>query len=627
MQAKLMRHRLAIIVSTYIALFTTSLFLAVCLRFDFSFARFDREWLVQFLPAVIAVKFFWIAVLGESKRSFRHATITDAVVSSAVCVLSCAVLMVGHFAESWTGLVIPRSVVLIDMVLSLLFMSGFRIVCRMIWAGKVTSERSKPREPTLIYGVDESSIGIWKMVIANNGHLGRYRIVGFIDPNPKKLRSLIGGLRIYNLEECMNSQIQNTYQHILVPTITEGRVVRELLEKTRETNVKVHNIPTVDEIVEGRFQLKVRDLDIDDLLRRPATQLDLDSISQTITGKSVMVTGGAGSIGSELCRQILSFEPKKLVIFDHSEFGVFQMEQEFTNRDDLKQTEISYIASSILDRIALNQTFQEYKPDVVFHAAAYKHVPLMQDNAYAAIRNNFLGTKAVVDASSEHLVQKFVLISTDKAVRPTSVMGATKLLAEKYLQAISSHSETNFITVRFGNVLNSVGSVVPTFRKQIEKGGPITVTHPEMVRYFMTIPEAVQLVLQSGAIGQSGNVFILDMDEPVKIVDLAKDMISLSGLSYPNDIDIEFVGLRPGEKMYEELFYEHEKQATKVHEKIILGSAHAPSVMQINSEIQTLKDSFEDSSMILTSRLWDIVQHYVELDNTAASNSQSSKAA
>ncbi|MCA8989018.1 MAG: polysaccharide biosynthesis protein, partial [Planctomycetaceae bacterium] len=334
----------------------------------------------------------------------------------------------------------------------------------------------------------------------------------------------------------------------------------------------------------------------------------------TIRGKSVLVTGGAGSIGSELCRQILDFEPASLTIFDHSEFGIFQIEREFAQRTDCA-TQLRYVTASILDPDALENVFATEQPQLVFHAAAYKHVPLMQDNPYAAIRNNFFGTKAVVDAADAHGVERFVLVSTDKAVRPTSVMGATKLLAEKYLQAMSQKSETAFLTVRFGNVLNSVGSVVPTFRKQIEAGGPVTVTHEDMVRYFMTIPEAVQLVLQAGAIGDSGNVMILDMGEPVRIVDLAKDMIALSGLSYPDDIDIEFTGLRPGEKMYEELFYAHEQGAPRIHEKIFLGSGYAPTPAQIQTDLQSLQSTLRSSSDRISNTLWNIVNRYVALDD------------
>ena len=352
--------------------------------------------------------------------------------------------------------------------------------------------------------------------------------------------------------------------------------------------MKAHVIPAINEIVDGRVKLSIRDVTISDLLRREPTQLDMDEIAKYITDKIVLVSGAAGSIGSELCRQILDFNPTKLILVDQSEFGVFQIEQEFTAKP-VEDVELVYAIADVNDQATLSRIFSEHQPDLVFHAAAYKHVPLMEENPQIAIRNNVLGTKSVVDLADRFGVERFVLISTDKAVRPTSVMGSTKLVAEKYLQAVAANSKTQFITVRFGNVLNSAGSVVPTFRRQILAGGPVTVTHPDMTRFFMTIPEAVQLVLQAGAVGESGQVLILDMGEPVKIFDLARDMINLSGLRYPDDVDIVFTGLRPGEKMYEELFYGNEKHAQKVHAKIFCALREPISLATIKSEINRLE--------------------------------------
>lgn len=613
-----MQHRLALILPIYSLILTASLFMAFCLRFDFNLSSANLGWFYASLPIVLGAKAIVCALTHEWKRSFRHATISDLVVTGTTCGVSVLVLLSFYYLAPDRALVIPRSIILIDAILSMLYISAFRVSCRVIWKKWKRASLKQPTESALIYGTDETSIGIWKMLMTGNGHLGRYRIVGFIDPSPLKQRSLIGGQKVYSLEECKEQCRLVGIQHILVPTTTAGGVVRDLLHQCKQTKIEVHKIPTVEEIVKGRFRLAVRDLDIDDLLRRPPAKLGLEEIGETICGKTVLVTGGAGSIGSELCRQVLSFRPAKLIVYDHSEFGIFQLEQEFAGQE-FPETKLIFNTASMLDAEALEGVFDKHSPQLVFHAAAYKHVPLMQDNPYAAIRNNIMGTKQLVDAAHRHKVERFVLISTDKAVRPTSVMGATKLMAEKYLQAMAQTSSTKFITVRFGNVLNSVGSVVPTFRKQIEMGGPVTVTDEKMVRYFMTIPEASQLVLQAGAVGQSGNVLILEMGEPVKIVDLAKDMISLSGLNYPNDIDIEFTGLRPGEKMYEELFYSHEKSATKIHEKIILGSGFAPSVMQINNELQQLKGILNSEPAEIADSLWAIVNRYVALDDSGGS--------
>lgn len=557
-----MRHRLAVIIPVYTCLYSLSLLVAVLLRFEFRFSAWQWNIFLYSLPFYLGVKLAVSSLYGEWKRTYRHVSVTDIFWAGLSCSSSAAVLWsIISFAPEWS-LYPSRSLVAIDCLVTVLLVSGLRLGGYLFWKRLNLSNEKGECESALIYGNDETSIGIWKMLSVTNGRLGKYRVVGFIDPSPVCQRSLIGGLPVYSEETFWQQLEQKSIRHILVPTSTSGRTLRSLVYQCQQIEVKVHKIPTVEEMVEGRFRLSVRDLDIDDLLRRPATHLDLQGISHLISGKTVLVTGGAGSIGSELCRQISGFKPARLVVFDHSEFGVFQLEREFAQQK-LEQPEIIYITASILDSNALEGTFQHYRPELVFHAAAYKHVPLMQDNPCSAIRNNILGTKAVVDAAHKYRSERFVLISTDKAVRPTSVMGATKLMAEKYLQAMAQTSGTKFITVRFGNVLNSVGSVVPTFRKQIESGGPVTVTHADMVRYFMTIPEAVQLVLQAGAVGHSGHVLILDMGEPVKIVDLAKDMIALSGLSYPEDIEIEFSGLRPGEKMYEELFYQHEQGAEK----------------------------------------------------------------
>ena len=371
-------------------------------------------------------------------------------------------------------------------------------------------------------------------------------------------------------------------------------------------------------MVEGRFKLSMRDLTVTDLLRRDANDLDMDSIREYVTGRRVLVTGAAGSIGSELCRQIRSFAPAALILVDQSEFGIFTMEQEF-HECDPDDVELHYVMADIVDEPTIDRVMTEHQPEIIFHAAAYKHVPLMEDNPQAAVLNNVLGTKTLVDLADRHGIRRFVMISTDKAVRPTSVMGATKLLAEKYLQSLAATSATTFCAVRFGNVLNSAGSVVPTFRKQIEAGGPITVTHPEMTRFFMTIPEAVQLVLQAGAIGRSGEVLILDMGEPVRIVDLAKDLILMSGLRYPDDIDIVFTGMRPGEKLYEELFYAHESGAKKVHEKIYSGCPEAPPPLPLMlSEIARLESAAYGPRDPMLEMLQEVVAAHADCDWTPA---------
>ena len=585
-----MKYRLAAILSAYLVVFAVCLYAALLLRFDFGVPPLYQSVFLASLPLVLVIKAGACLATGEWRRTYRYASVSDAVSLGEMTLWATAIIWLANY---WLiSPPLPRSVVLIDAVLSMLVLASVRIAARAhteVIKPKINAERN---ETALIYGVRQDSIGILKMLRAlSNNDSHKPNVVGFIDQSGARLNSLIDGLPIYREADGWERIAERTRaQHLLIPGGTSGKKARSLLHDCTQAGVKVHVIPNVDDMVEGRFKLTMRDLTVSDLLRRDANQLDMASIREYVTGHRVLVTGAAGSIGSELCRQIRGFAPEALILVDQSEFGIFSMEQEFS-RSEPDDVELQYVMADIVDEPTMDRVMNEHQPEIIFHAAAYKHVPLMEDNPQAAVLNNVLGTKTIVDLADRHAIRRFVMISTDKAVRPTSVMGATKLLAEKYLQSVASTSSTTYCAVRFGNVLNSAGSVVPTFRKQIEAGGPITVTHPEMTRFFMTIPEAVQLVLQAGAIGQSGEVLILDMGEPVRIVDLAKDLILMSGLKFPDDIDIIFTGMRPGEKLYEELFYAHESGAKKVHEKIYSGCPEAPPALpMILSEIARLEE-------------------------------------
>ncbi len=605
-----MKYRLAAILPVHLLVFCACYAASTALRFDFAVPEQFREVFWATLPLVLLVKFVACWATAEWRRTFRYVTVLDLVFvglgtfGAAATLLACNLLLP-------VSVSIPRSILLVDAALSLLLLTTIRFAYRTWMEILSPLLKKKGRSRTLIYGVDSQSIGILQMLSAMHSTRLPFRVVGFVSESAGRHTSLIAGVRVHNPSRgwdviCEESKARD----LLIPGNVPGRVVRSILRECAEAQINVHIIPTVEEMVVGRFKLAARDVTVSDLLRREPNRLDMESIQGYVTGRRVMVTGGAGSIGSELCRQLLALEPEMLLIYDQSEFGVFTMEQEFVKRQGASD-QIRYFVADILDETTLDRVFSEYQPHIVFHAAAYKHVPLMEDNPQAAITNNVLGTKAVADAARRHGVERFVQISTDKAVRPSSVMGATKLIAEKYIQSLSRLGGTSFITVRFGNVLNSMGSVVPTFRKQIEMGGPISVTHEDMQRFFMTIPEAVQLVIQAGAIGSTGDVLILDMGDPVKIVDLAKDMIMLSGLRYPEDIDIEFTGLRPGEKLYEELFYETETGAKKIHEKIFCGnSEQAPMTMEIISRIRQLEQAATRDTQTTLVALREIVQEY-----------------
>lgn len=607
-----MKHRLAVILPAYFVLFGTCLYSALLLRFDFDLPDAFLEQFWTALPFVMGVKLLVCWLTGEWKRTFRYTTLEDVLHLSVGATLA-AVLLFGLNATCLSAVPIPRSVIVIDWTLVILasglLRSGIRLYLEM-FRPLLRRER---KERAVVYRpdhTDQNGLGILRALGSN----GSYRIVGFVDGSKTQRHSLLAGLPVLSTQIGWR-KLKKTLgiKHVLIPSTVPGRKVRAIVESCAEAGLQSHVIPQVDEIVAGRLEVKVRDVTISDLLRREPAQLDMAGIRDYVAGRRVMVTGGAGSIGSELCRQILSFAPASLVLVDQSEFGMFTIEQEFAlrhgNRDD-----IHFAIADVCDEDAMYQIMDQHQPELVFHAAAYKHVPLMEDNPQEAIRNNIMGTKTVIDLADQFGVRDFVLISTDKAVRPSSVMGATKFLAEKYLQGKSTTSDTKMITVRFGNVLNSAGSVVPTFRRQIESGGPITVTHPDIERFFMTIPEAVQLVLQGGAAGSSGDVLILEMGQPVKIVDLAKDMIFLSGLRYPDDIDIEFTGLRPGEKLSEELFYESEQGARKIRDKIYCSAREYTPFIEVNSNVAHLENAARTGKQAAAIALWDVVSQYVAED-------------
>jgi len=386
-----------------------------------------------------------------------------------------------------------------------------------------------------------------------------------------------------------------------------GKELRRLMERCRAAGATLKVIPALDQLLDGQHRVTIRDVEINDLLRRAPVELDSAAIAGLLRNKVVLVTGAGGSIGSELCRQVLRFEPRTLVLVERAENNLFYVDREL--RQVAGRTVVQACVGDVLDRRRLAHVFRTHQPEVVFHAAAHKHVPMMEANPGEALKNNVLGTKRVADAAHRHGALAFVMISTDKAVNPTSVMGVSKQLAERYVHALSQRSSTKFVVVRFGNVLGSNGSVVPLFQEQIRRGGPITVTHPDMTRYFMTIPEASQLVLQAAAMGRGGEIFVLDMGEPVRILDLAKDLVRLSGLT-PDDIEIEFTGTRPGEKLYEELYFEDEEMLPTPHPKLSVAYHRPTSVAEVQGAILRLVRLVHGPSDVIHAALQQVAHRY-----------------
>ncbi|MBU1264127.1 MAG: polysaccharide biosynthesis protein [Gammaproteobacteria bacterium] len=469
--------------------------------------------------------------------------------------------------------VVPRSVLILDPLLLVVLMGGSRLAYRAWKEHCLASMLHPDSRPVLVAGAGTAADFLLRELARNPAG---FHVVGLLDDSRGKLGRLVQGVPVLGKLDDVADQAQRMgVDDVVLALPSAAHAVRKrITQNCAEAGLKVLTVPSLEDLVSGRVSVSsLRPIELEDLLGRDPVELDCSGLYQLLTGQVVMVTGAGGSIGSELCRQIAHFQPSKLVLFEQSELALYEMDQELSDRFlGLKSTPV---IGDVKDVVWVNQVMAEHRPTVVFHAAAYKHVPLMENaNAWEAVRNNVLGTQVVAAAAQAHGVGKFVMISTDKAVNPTNVMGATKRLAEMACQAMQQATGTRFVSVRFGNVLGSSGSVIPKFQKQIEAGGPVTVTHPEITRYFMSIPEAAQLVLQAGLMGEGGEIFVLDMGEPVKIAELARLMIRLSGAS-EDRIRIEYTGLRPGEKLYEELLADDESTLPTPHPKLRVAKARA----------------------------------------------------
>ncbi len=482
------------------------------------------------------------------------------------------------------GIATPRGVLLIDWGTTLFLLGLMRSAPRALRDLRANLHGESYRRALIVGANDEGETLLRTLRLGRRQPL---RVVGFIDPDPKHLGNRIGGVPIVGTPADLRREIAAQSAHeVFVAGALPGKVIRQLLADAERDGVPVRVLPTHDQLLQGSVSIGPRDVSIEDLLRREPVQLDDQAIGEWLTGQTVLVTGSAGSIGSEICRQLLSRNPAKLVALDRTETGQFFLEREL---DAIAPGVTEVVLADTTDRERLDAVFAEHQPNVVFHAAAYKHVPLMEQHPGEAIKNITLASRNVADAAEAFGAESFVMVSTDKAVNPTSVMGACKQMAERYVQAKSVGSSTRFVTVRFGNVLDSAGSVVPIFRQQIAQGGPVTVTHPDINRFFMMIPEAAQLVIQAGCMGQGGEIFVLDMGEPVRILDLARDMIRLSGLREGEDIDLEVTGLRPGEKLFEELYNDSEQHKPTSHKKIMTADSDTQPIVSVLHQVRQLE--------------------------------------
>jgi len=554
-------------------LFTTALFLSFTVNDSMQLGEWFGWLFVRWLLVTLVVKLIVFGMFGQYHGWWRYASVSDLLSIIKASHVSAAILILGWYAATpfmpdimCNFFKVPVAVMILDWPATILLVCGARMGFRLyheetrtIASGRLTR--------LLIVGAGNAGETLLREI--QRMSVMRYEPVGFIDDDATKLGVRIHGVAVLGKTNQIKAiaQKHNVDEIVIAMPSASHKELRRVIEYCRGTNLRFSTIPDLVSIASGKVQVsQMREVDINDLLGREPVTLDIELISQFLKGKTIMVTGAGGSIGSEMCRQIAAFEPKSLILIEQAENYLFHIERELSRR--FPGINLQPRICDIIDKNRVDYLFDKYRPEVVIHAAAHKHVPLMEINPGEAVKNNICGTRNIAFAADKYKCGHFVMISTDKAVNPTSIMGSSKRIAEMSIQCLNKKSQTRFVTVRFGNVLGSNGSVIPIFRDQIANGGPVTVTHPEMQRYFMTIPEASQLVLQAATMGQGGEIFVLDMGEPVKIVDLARDLITLSGFRPGEDIEIEFTGMRPGEKLFEELSITGENMQPTRHPKI-----------------------------------------------------------
>lgn len=599
-----------IVVGSDVFLTAFSYWFAFLLRFNFSVPGVFYQKMLVSIPVLITIRTLSFFSFGLYSGMWRYASISDlARILKAIALSS--ILFVAYITFFYGLVGFPRSVFIIDCFIVISFIGGSRFLYRL--SREVYIAKDKNGKRIVIIGAGDAGEMLLREM-RQNPHID-YDVVGFLDDDSAKK-----GRRIHNvpilgsIDQLEEVGVKESVQEAIVAIPINGKEMRKIIRQCNNAGMICKTLPAISDILNGKITInQIREIRIEDLLGREHIELNREQIRDYLSGKRVLVTGAAGSIGLELCRQIGKVGPEQLILFERVENELYNVEMEFS--EAFPGAQHAFVLGDILDTNRIERVMKEYKPQVVFHAAAYKHVPIMEAHPFEAIKNNIRGTLNVAEVSAKYGVEKFVLISTDKAVKPVSIMGATKRIAELICQGMNQQQKTKFIAVRFGNVLNSAGSVIPLFKKQIMRGGPVTVTHPEMTRYFMSIPEAAQLVMQAGAIGKGGEIFVLDMGEPVKIVDLATDMIRLMGLRAGEDIDIVYSGLRPGEKIHEELVSNQEEIKDTPHEKIMIVKTPPVDWLSLRKRIDELLQDMNGRRVkeireMLFSLIFKNGQHY-----------------
>lgn len=583
-----------------------SITLAYLLRFNFNIPKVNLTSLHFVFPFVISVRILSF-LIGRTYSGIVRFTGTKDAERIFVVIAGGSIFFVFSNIISYyflTGrFIVPMSIVIIDFITTVFMMTALRFLAKAIYNELVNSKKDNVR--VVIYGADQFGV-ITKNTLERDDTI-KYTVVGYIDERKKDLKKKIEGITIYgveDIEELISKQKPSSF--IFSRQAETSKIKTQIIDVCLNHDIKVLTVPDANSWINGELSFnQIKKINIEDLLERDPIKLDEVRIKEQTLNKTILVTGAAGSIGSEMVRQVLKFKPKKIILFDQAESPLYDVELSLLEEERFYNIEVAI--GNITNKERVENLFRTFKPDIVYHAAAYKHVPMMENNPTEAIRVNVLGTKLIADFSVQYGVKKFIMVSTDKAVNPTNIMGASKRIAEIYIQSLNKYVDTNFITTRFGNVLGSNGSVIPRFKKQIEDGGPITVTHPEVTRYFMTIPEACQLVLEASAMGKGGEIYIFDMGHSVKIVDLAKKMIKLSGLSLGKDIQIKFTGLRPGEKLYEELLNDKENTLATYHPQIMIAKVRKYDFDQISKQVEILLGSMQKQDNMEVVRIMKVI--------------------
>ncbi len=609
--SKLLYRRTSLIIYDIAAVLLSS-FLAIAMRYEFvleSIPEYFLQTIIRFLPVnvVLTLIVFYLFKLYNSLWAFASETELQNLI--AACIISSALDGVGLFIVRVEAKPVPTSYYFLYCFILITLIFSSRFSYRFFRSLKHKKQNRKNTVNVMVIGAGDAGNSIIKEIATSN--FSTMTVGCIIDDDRNKWGNYIQGVKVEGgrdkILECVDT---HSIDEIFIAMPSASRqTIKEILEICKETECKLRSLPGLYQLVNGEVSVsKLRDVEVEDLLGREPIQVDTDSILGYVQDKVVLVTGGGGSIGSELCRQIASHNPKQLIILDIYENSAYEIQQELLYK--YPELDLLVLIASVRNTNRMNMIFDTYRPDIVYHAAAHKHVPLMETSPNEAIKNNVFGTWKTAQAAAYYGTKKFVMISTDKAVNPTNIMGASKRICEMIVQSFNRHYDTEFVAVRFGNVLGSNGSVIPLFKKQIAAGGPVTVTHPDIIRYFMTIPEAVSLVLQAGAYAEGGEIFVLDMGEPVKILDLAKNLIRLSGYKVDEDIKIEFTGLRPGEKLYEELLMNEEGLQDTANKMIHIGKPIEIDEMKFFAQLKTLKEESRVENVDVRPLIQEIVPTY-----------------